>query len=352
MMQRISNAIEGLRIGPAGWGYKDWAGVVYPSPRPKGFHEAAYLAEFFDTIEINTSFYRPLGIAQAERWVELVAANPRFLFTAKLWQRFTHDPSAGVGDEREVRLGFDVLRSVGKLGAVLVQFPFAFHRTKETVAHLNELLLRFADYPLVVEFRHASWSVRETFDLLRERHAAFCNVDQPIIGRSLEPSAHVTSEIGYVRLHGRRYDTWFASAKPRAERSSAGIDSNAEGAAARRSSASNGPDGPHDFFPNNNSLGQNGGLAIPAFERYNYLYSEEELLPWAERIATVRAQAKNTYVVANNHYLGKAVVNALQLISILKNAKVAIPERLRTPYPALNAIAAEPPATPTLFPME
>ena len=210
-----------LRIGPAGWAYKDWSGVVYPSPRPKGFREATYLAQFFDTIEINTSFYRPLRIEQAEQWIERVAANPRFLFTAKLWQRFTHDPAPGAGDEREVRLGFDVLMGEGKLGAVLVQFPFAFHRTKETLAHLVGLLRRFAQYPLVVEFRHGSWNVPETFALLREHRAGFCNIDQPIIGRSLEPSAEVTSEIAYVRLHGRRYDTWFANAKPRSARSGA-----------------------------------------------------------------------------------------------------------------------------------
>jgi uncharacterized protein YecE (DUF72 family) len=330
-----------LRIGPAGWAYKDWSGVVYPAPRPKGFHEATHLAQFFDTIEINTSFYRPLRVAQAEQWVERVAANPRFLFTAKLWQRFTHDPAPGVGDEREVRLGFDVLMGEGKLGAVLVQFPFAFHRTKEAVARLVGLLRRFAQYPLVVEFRHASWKVAETFALLREHHAGFCNIDQPIIGRSLEPSAEVTSEIGYVRLHGRRYDTWFANTKPRTG-----------GSEARNSSAAgDARSGPRDFFPMNESPVAGEVAAIPAFERYNYLYSTEELLPWAERVQTVRATAKSTYVVTNNHYLGKGVVNALQLISILKGIKVAVPEALRQPYPELNDIAAEPPAAPTLFPM-
>ncbi len=330
-----------LRIGPAGWAYKDWSGMVYPSPRPKGFHEATYLAQFFDTIEINTSFYAPLRIAQAEQWIERVAANPRFLFTAKLWQRFTHDPTPGAGDEREVRLGFDILMGAGKLGAVLVQFPFAFHRTKETVAHLGGLLGRFGVYPLVVEFRHASWNVPETFALLREHRAGFCNIDQPIIGRSLEPSAEVTSDIGYVRLHGRRYDTWFANSKP----------ANSKPADGRPIPGADGATGRRDFFPQNDSAVQDNASIVPSFERYNYLYSEEELLPWAERVQTVRAVAKNTYVVTNNHYLGKGVVNALQLISILKGIKVPVPETLRQPYPVLNEIAAAPPETPTLFPM-
>jgi uncharacterized protein YecE (DUF72 family) len=334
--------IHALRIGPAGWAYKDWNAVVYPSPRPKGFHEATYLAQFFDTIEINTSFYGPLRIGQAEQWIERVAANPRFLFTAKLWQRFTHDPAPSATDEREVCLGFDVLMGEGKLGAVLVQFPFAFHRNSETVKHLEGLLRRFAQYPLVVEFRHASWKVPETFALLREHRAGFCNIDQPIIGRSLEPSAEVTSEIGYVRLHGRRYDTWFASSKAGAARNTS---------RGNEAATTNAQTFPRDFFPRNGPAGPESPGAIPAFERYNYLYSEAELLPWAERIQSVRATAKNTFVVTNNHYLGKGVVNALQLISILKGIKVAVPETLRQPYPELDGIAAQPPDTPTLFPM-
>src|SRR5664279_1315813 len=96
-----------LFVGPAGWSYPDWAGYVYPAPRFKGFHEASYLADFFDTIEINTSFYQPLRPEFAKQWIERVASNPAFLFTAKLWQRFTHEPGATAADERAVRAGFD-----------------------------------------------------------------------------------------------------------------------------------------------------------------------------------------------------------------------------------------------------
>jgi uncharacterized protein YecE (DUF72 family) len=293
-----------LRIGPAGWSYPDWAGYVYPSRRPKGFHEAAYLAEFFDTIEINTSFYQPLRPDFATHWIDLVSANPRFVFTAKLWQKFTHDPSATAADERAVRAGFDVLRAAGKLGAILLQFPFSFHRTRETTAYLSAVLLRFRDYPLVVEVRHDTWNSPETLSLLREHGAGFCNIDQPIIGRSLAPSAQATSPIGYVRLHGRRYDTWFSD-----------------------------------------------DTAIPAHERYNYLYSTEELAPWITRVRKVSEHARDTFVVTNNHFQGKAVVNALQLIHILKGAKVKVPEPLRQHYPELDALASTPPAEPTLFPL-
>jgi uncharacterized protein YecE (DUF72 family) len=151
-----------LRIGLAGWAYKDWVGIVYPARRPRGFHEAAYLSEFFDTLEINTSFYQPLRPAVCERWLEQVAGNPRFLFTAKLWRKFTHQEDATPWDEIAVRAGFDVLRDAGKLGAVLLQFPFSFQREAENEASLDVLLKRFAGYPLVVEMRHASGMTKDS----------------------------------------------------------------------------------------------------------------------------------------------------------------------------------------------
>jgi uncharacterized protein YecE (DUF72 family) len=293
-----------LRIGPAGWSYPDWAGFVYPARRSRNFHEATFLAQFFDTIEINTSFYQPIRPDHAAGWLERVAANPSFLFTAKLWQRFTHEPSATAEDERNVRAGFNVFHKAGKLGAVLLQFPFSFHRSTDTSAHLSALLKRFADYPLVVELRHSSWQTQATLELLRDHDAGFCNIDQPVIGHSMTPTAQYTSPLGYVRFHGRRYDTWFS-------------------------------DDPK----------------LPAHERYNYLYSLEELQPWAARIQEVQQHTRDVYVVTNNHYQGKAVVNALQLLSILKGTKLKVPEDLRQHYPQLEEIASEMPAAPTLFPL-
>ena len=157
----------------------------HPARREKGFHEATYLAEYFDTIEINTSFYQPLKPEFCRQWLTRVAANPRFLFTAKLWQKFTHEGAATAEDERAVRAGFDVLREGGRLGAVLLQFPYSFHRTAETRAYLEGLLERLKDYPLVVEVRHASWNNKEFYELLHEREAGFCNIDQPLIGRAI-----------------------------------------------------------------------------------------------------------------------------------------------------------------------
>lgn len=291
-----------MRIGPAGWAYRDWSGIVYPKRKPRGWHEATYLAQFFDTIEINTSFYQPLQREHCQQWIAWVSANPRFLFTAKLWQKFTHEAGATSEDERLVRAGLDVLRAARKLGTVLVQFPFSFHRTAENIAYLRKLLKRFADYPLVVEVRHASWNDKVFYEMLGELGVGFCNIDQPIIGRAMKPGQQLTSPVGYIRLHGRRYDTWFS-------------------------------DDPK----------------VPPSERYNYLYSEKELEPWAERIRSVESEAETMFVITNNHYQGKGVVNALQLIALLSGGKVKIPEPLRQHYPELEKIASDPPQEPTLF---
>jgi uncharacterized protein YecE (DUF72 family) len=293
-----------ILVGPAGWSYSDWNGIVYPSRRPHGFHEAAYLAEFFDTIEINTSFYNPLRPDLAAHWLDRIAANPRFLFTAKLWRKFTHEAGTTAEDEKFVRAGFDILRGAGRLGAVLLQFPFSFHHTPENLARLRKILDAFPDYPLVVEVRHSSWVQPDFYEFLHARRVGICNIDQPLIGRSIQPGERATSALGYVRLHGRRYDTWFSD-----------------------------------------------DLETSAHDRYNYLYSEEELEPWAKRVRHVSAETETTFVVTNNHFEGKSIVNALQLIHMLTGSKVRVPESLRHRYPQLDSIASEPASEPTLFPM-
>jgi uncharacterized protein YecE (DUF72 family) len=293
-----------ILVGPAGWSYADWGGIVYPHRRPRGFHEATYLAEYFDTIEINTSFYNPLRPELASQWLDRVSANPRFQFTVKLWQRFTHEETATAADEKLVRTGFDVLHGGGRLGAVLLQFPFSFHNTTENLARLKKTLAQFSDYPLVVEVRHLSWAQPEFYAFLHERDVGICNIDQPLIGRSIKPGERATSALGYFRFHGRREDTWFS-------------------------------DDPE----------------MPSHERYNYLYSKQELLPWAARIEHVAEHTKTTFVVTNNHFEGKGVVNALQLTHMLTHKKVKVPEPLRHRYPELEAIADAPSSEPTLFPL-
>lgn len=290
-----------ILVGPAGWSYADWEGIVYPRNKPRGFHPAAYLAQYFDTIEINTSFYNPLRPEVSRAWVDRVQHHSAFKFTAKLWKRFTHERSASLQDEKVCKQGLDPLASADRLGALLLQLPWSFKNTRENHEYLSGLFMQFMEYPLVVEVRHSSWNQPEVFDWLRTQGVGFCNIDQPVIGRSLGPSEHVTVPLGYVRLHGRNYEHWFT--------------------------ANESPE-----------------------ERYNYLYSVEELKPWAERITKIAQAAAVVFVIANNHFEAKAVVNALQIVSLLHRAPVLVPETLRQHYPQLAEIAQ--PATATTQPQQ
>jgi uncharacterized protein YecE (DUF72 family) len=287
-----------IHIGPAGWSYKDWEGVVYPVKPGAKFDPLAYLARFFDTIEINSSFYRPPTASTTRSWAERVADNPDFSFTAKLHRVFTHERGkATAEDERAFRLGIDELAEAGKLGALLLQFPWSFKNTDEERLFLTKLIDRFKDYPLVIEVRHASWNTAAIYEELEGRNVGICNIDQPLFKRSIKPSALATSPLGYVRLHGRNYQNWFRDAAPRDE-------------------------------------------------RYNYLYSVDELEPWIARIREVAKQAKETYVITNNHFLGKAVVNALEIKSTLAERRVPAPLPLFQKYPRLKD-SASPPQEPS-----
>jgi uncharacterized protein YecE (DUF72 family) len=292
-----------IRVGTAGWSYKDWDGVFYPpGMQYRKQHPLDILARCFDMVEINTSFYGHIKPHLAKLWVRTAkAVNPSFMFTAKLHRSFTHNPMAVMEptsaasirpndeDEALAREGLEALAGEGKLGALLIQFPVSFKNTSLNREYLEKLLRQFIEYPRVVEVRHDSWENPDTINDFMQNHVAFCNIDQPLMGRSLVPTEHVTSAVGYVRLHGRNYDQWFQ--------------------------------------------------AETGADRYNYLYNEAELVGWKERIGQIAQHAEVTYVVTNNHFLGKAGVNALQLKNMLTGKRVKAPEPLLEHYPELRRIA-------------
>src|ERR1019366_2536307 len=118
--------------------------------------------------EINTSFYRPLRPETSSVWLRRVSSHPRFQFTAKLYKRFTHERDAGPTDERDFKEGIFPLMQAGKLGALLLQFPWSFKNTPEQREYLSGLLLQFREYPLVVEVRHASWNRPDVLRFLQD----------------------------------------------------------------------------------------------------------------------------------------------------------------------------------------
>jgi uncharacterized protein YecE (DUF72 family) len=291
-----------LRIGTAGWAYPHWNGLVYPKA---GVHPLEVLAEQFSTVEINSSFYQSLKPELVRLWIKKVESNPQFRFTAKLHQRFTH---ARVLDEEQVREfkdGIRPLMQARKLGALLMQFPWSFRFTAENREFFIKLRRTFADFPLVAEMRHSSWMAEEAVGTFIDYRVGFCNIDQPAYTRAMPPTAFLTSEVGYVRLHGRNPQ---------------------------------------------NSLGAFDRSA-PRFRQHDYLYSEAELAEWAKRIDHIGRYAESTFVVFNNDAGAKSVVNALELQATMKGIRTTAPRELRRKYPLqLEHFGPYSPEQQVLFP--
>jgi uncharacterized protein YecE (DUF72 family) len=254
---------------------------VYP-PHGSRFDHLAYLASFFDTIEINSPFYRIPPPTHAKSWVKRVAANEEFKFTTKVFRGFTHEDAPLVADDvKAFRNYLDPLMEADKLGAVLLQFPWSFRNSPESRERLVALFDALREYPKALEVRHATFQEPAFVDFIEEHGVSWVNVDQPLFNDSVKPADTVTGPVGYARLHGRNYEKWFAHAE--------------------------------------------------SWERYNYLYSKKELEPWAARIRTMAAQ-KETYVVTNNHFRGQAILNAGDLKDAL-GIEGELPPQLAVAYP-------------------
>jgi uncharacterized protein YecE (DUF72 family) len=270
-----------IRIGTSGWSYPSgkgtWNGIFYPTrPGRKsargGFDELRFYAEHFNTVEINSTFYGVPAPSTARGWVE--RTPPGFEFSLKLFQKFTHpgmflkstgeDPwNLGGKDVDEFRRAIEPLASAAKLGALLAQFPASFKNEPDSAAYLAWLLEQFRDYPIAVELRHRSWSDQpvDTLQLLASFGAAWAQIDEPkfrfSIRQNMLPNVPT---FYYLRLHGRNAAQWWS----------------------------------HD----------------KSEDRYDYLYSAEELHPFAEAAKEVAREVKKAYLYANNHFSAKSVANA------------------------------------------
>ncbi len=280
-----------LYIGTSGWSYPDWEGIFYPPGIKRSFNRLAYYAEHFDTVEINTSFYRPPNPDYCKKWLRDVAGNPRFMFTAKLWQHFTHerDKPWTPADVDVFRRSIEPLASAGKLGALLVQFPWSFRNGQRERQWLAGLAAAFKDYPRVLEVRHVSWQCEPALNFFRDLGLNFCNIDQPPTRNSIGPTSIATGDVAYYRFHGRNEANWFSKEANRDQ-------------------------------------------------RYDYLYSDEELQPWVDNITEMEKRIEQIYVMTNNHYRGQAPVNALQMQAML-GGKPRVPATLVEHYPVLKSLA-------------
>jgi uncharacterized protein YecE (DUF72 family) len=283
---RLKTRNPKLFIGPAGWDYADWQGVVYPKGL-KGADRLTFLAGLFGAVEINVTFYRPIAPDYARRWLAAVADRPDFRFTAKVWQVFTHERRLPEAELTQFRQGLAPLLTGGKLGVLLAQFPYSFHNTEENRAYLPKLKAALQNFPLAVEVRHRSWQQRAIREFLAEVGLDFCNIDQPMVSYPMGATRWVTGSRGYLRCHGRHKEAWFEFAQDRQA-------------------------------------------------RYDYLYFPEELADLADRARELMERAAETYVIFNNHPAGQAVANALELAHRLDpSRRLQVPPGLLAAFPRL-----------------
>ena len=290
--------MSNLRIGTSGWNYPSgkgtWNGVFYPLPRarPKGFDELSFYAEHFNTVEVNSTFYGQPRAEVCRAWAE--RTPPGFEFSIKLYQKFTHPGmfkkrlTAGRPDDRggrepgdellaalaqpnqsdldEFRAGIEPLAAAGRMGALLAQFPPSFKDVPASRDYLATLLRAFSEYPVAIELRHRSWSdaIGDTLALLNTFGAAWVQIDEPKFRFSIRQN-YLPNVQGfyYMRLHGRNVEKWWRHEK--------------------------------------------------AEDRYDYLYSADELREFSETADAARRLVKKAYLYTNNHFSAKSVANAAMI---------------------------------------
>lgn len=253
-----------ILIGTSGFSYSDWQGTFYPRDLPEK-ERLAFYSRHFRALEVNFTYYRPPSPGQLVGMAE--RGGGRLILTVKANREMTHTGKAGREDYRAFRDAIEPLAARGLLGCVLAQFPWSFRPSAASRANLGEIRNRLRPFPVVVEFRHSSWAAAETFTFLREEGIGFCAVDEPRLKGLVPPLPEVTSPVAYVRFHGRNARAWWRHEEPH--------------------------------------------------ERYDYLYSRRQLLEWVPRIEDMDRQAEQTFVFTNNHYQGKAAVNAKMLEEML-----------------------------------
>jgi uncharacterized protein YecE (DUF72 family) len=250
-----------ILIGTSGYSYKDWVGPVYP-PRTAPKDYLHLYARMFPIVEFNFSYYQLPNPRTLER--ALHQTDYEFTFTIKGHRNLTHEfdiaeVSKRVGQFKE---SIAPLVQSGRLGAVLLQFPFSFYYRPPQRRYLDRLCLACEDLPLAIEFRHQSWQRESVYNAFLCRDIAFVNVDEPSLPGLLKPTVMALPTISYVRFHGRNAQQWHSG---------------------------------------------------NATSRYDYRYSRDELHPWVERIAQMAQVSQRVMVLFNNHWQGQAVENARML---------------------------------------
>lgn len=274
-------------IGIAGWSYPDWEGIVYTDPKAD---QLEYVSGYVDCIEINSSFYRPPSARNAQSWLQRTASRPEFFFTAKLHQSFTHEGKIDPTVVRQFHEGFRPFLEAGKIKQLLAQFRYDFADTAVGREHLTKIVSHFKDaFCIVVEVRHKSWEAPGSLNFLQDLGVAVANLDYPVSRQSFNLQHCTVGKDGYFRMHGRNAEKWF---------SKAGRD-----------------------------------------EVYNYCYNEQELAGIKERLDVLGKAFESLTVIANNHFRGAELANAIELKALVSGPKQPVPEGLLKTYPRLAQVA-------------
>ncbi len=247
-----------IYIGTSGWHYDDWVGLFYPS-EIKGYNELRYHAQYFNTVENNSSFYRIAGESTYKTWSRMTPEP--YKFSMKLNKDITHIRKLSLDEETRKKIHYvlettQVLKE--KLGAIVIQLPASF---KYDITLLETFLCFFTtvvkkqtySFDVAIEFRNKYWFNEDTYALLRKYNIALVASQS-----SRYPEVRqVTADFAYIRMHG-----------------------------------------PEKLFASK--------------------YTIEQLQDWASYVRSIQSQVKRVYIYFNNDFHGYALENAKELKKMLK----------------------------------
>lgn len=288
-----------LYIGTAGWSYKDWMPNFYPKEQNKDFDWLTFYSRHFNVVEVNTTYYAYTNPKIIHGWLNKVSDTEEFLFTIKLHQDFTHKRTYQESNIKAVQYTLDILEKENRLGGLLIQFPYSFSFSEESVRYIRTLKDLFSSRKIFLEIRHASWNNKITYEFLQQYNITFCTIDQPQIGYSVKFNPVLTGDKAYIRFHGRNIEAWRSSIK--------------------------------NFGKEQNYEQQS--------ERYKYLYTPGEIAEIDQELRKIYDKVKDIYIIMNNHPTGYAVANAFELLFMLREKqRFRIPENTIKAFPRLQSI--------------
>ena len=259
-MKDVTNKI---RIGTSGYSFDDWKGAFYPEDIAKG-KMLDFYAQHFDTVEVNSTYYR---IPPHHVFYHMAQKTPDdFHFIVKVHADVTHRRKNPAESIKNLLQELRPLEEANKLKGFLAQFPYSFKGNPANLDYVKSVQEALGSHRLFVEFRHRSWLTEEVLQGFKEHRIGYVSVDEPQLSYMMPPEAHATTDIGYVRFHGRNAENWYHPEKG---------------------------------------------------DRYDYLYTEQELKEWIQPIRKLASASSLTYLFFNNCHLGRAVVNARLMKELL-----------------------------------